>query len=222
MTDENRPVKTLPMLQDAERSGIGRREALQALMTGLGASVATAWAADAHPMQQHLKDGARVATAETKANAARWKPEFLDAHQVQTLRALAERIVPGSSKARVAEFVDQLLAVDASRNQRSFLNAMGAFEGLAIARFSKPWKALTAGEQDQLLTEASTAERAARPSADAAGQPPTLTMRDHFENLKGWVAGAYYSSEIGMRELGWTGNMFFTSFPGCEHPEGHK
>ena len=34
--------------------------------------------------------------------------------------------------------------------------------------------------------------------------------------------GAYYSSEIGMRELGWTENRFFASFPGCTHPGGHE
>jgi len=38
-----------------------------------------------------------------------------------------------------------------------------------------------------------------------------------FENLKGWISGAYYSSEMGMRELGWTEDRVFGSFPGCEH-----
>lgn len=40
--------------------------------------------------------------------------------------------------------------------------------------------------------------------------------------MKGWVVGAYYSSEVGMRELGWTGDVMFESFPGCEHPGGHS
>jgi hypothetical protein len=39
--------------------------------------------------------------------------------------------------------------------------------------------------------------------------------------LKGWISVAYYSSEIGMKELGWTPDRVFASFPGCEHPEGH-
>jgi hypothetical protein len=48
-----------------------------------------------------------------------------------------------------------------------------------------------------------------------------LTLRDHFDLLKGRIAGAYYSSEIGMRELGWTGNVVHATFPGCDHPGGH-
>jgi len=47
-------------------------------------------------------------------------------------------------------------------------------------------------------------------------------IRDHFDHLKGWVSGAHHSSEIGLKELGYTGQMFFESFPGCPHPDGHK
>jgi hypothetical protein len=44
-----------------------------------------------------------------------------------------------------------------------------------------------------------------------------VTIRDHFDTLKGWISGAYYSSEAGMRELGWTGTVMHEKFPGCEH-----
>ena len=63
----------------------------------------------------------------------------------------------------------------------------------AIEKHGKAWKAITAAEQDALLQEASTAEPANR----SYGTP--------FQNLKGWIAGAYYSSEPGMRELGLDG-----------------
>jgi hypothetical protein len=78
---------------------------------------------------------------------------------------LGERIVPGASKARTAEFIDQLLAVDTHENQRSFLNALGAFERRALARTGRPCNALTPGQQDELLTEASTWPRACRSSS---------------------------------------------------------
>jgi hypothetical protein len=134
--------------------------------------------------------------------------------------------VPGSTKARVAPFVDQLLAVDTTTSQRSFLGAMGAFEMQAIDKFSKPWKSLTPAQQDELLTVASTAEPGLKVTVPAASGRPEVTegtagIYDHFANLRGWISGAYYSSEIGMRELGWTGEMFFAELPGCTHPEGH-
>ena len=207
-------------------AGVGRRAVLQSLLTGVGATVALPMVSDAHPMQQHLANQKKVATANKKATAAAYKPEFLDAHQYATLEAIAERIVPGSTKARVAPFIDQLLAVDTTKSQLGFLGAMGAFDMQAIDKFSKPWKALTAAQQDELLTVASTTETGLKVAVAAASARPEetegkATLYDHFANLRGWISGAYYSSEIGMRELGWTGEMFFTELPGCTHEGGH-
>ena len=57
-----------------------------------------------------------------------------------------------------------------------------------------------------------------RPRRDAK----TSALRGHFQNLKDWIAGAYYSSETGMRELGWDGNVVHAQLPGCTHPGGHQ
>ena len=207
--------------------GIGRRAVLQSLLTGVGATVAVPMVSDAHPMQGHLANQKKVARADKKATAAAYKPEFLDPHQYATLEAVAERIVPGSTKARVAPFIDQLLAVDTTTSQRSFLGAMGAFEMQAIEKFGKPWKALTTAQQDELLTVASTSEPGLKVTVPSASTRPEVTegkatLYDHFANLRGWISGAYYSSEIGMRELGWTGEMFFAELPGCTHADGHS
>ena len=210
----------------APSGGIGRRAVLQSLAGGLGAGLVVPALGEAqHPVHQHLANQKRVTSADKKAAAAAYKPEFLDAHQMQTLEVLAERIIPGSTKAKVAPFIDQLLAVDSTDNQKAFLSAMGAFEMMAIDKAGKPWKALSGAEQDELLTAASTAEAGlTMPGYRAQSQVPVgkTTIRDHFDNLRGWISGAYYSSEIGMRELGWTGEMFFAELPGCTHPEGHK
>jgi hypothetical protein len=185
-----------------------RRELLQVLLGTAGAAFAFPALASDHPLRRHAEDAAAIAQAEKKAAAADWKLEFLDRHQFETLRSLAERIVPGSSKAKVSEFIDQLLAVDVPDDQRKFLSALGAFDGQAFERARRPWKQL--GEPDQLaiLTNASTLE-------------PGNRLRDQFDLLKGWIAGAYYSSELGMKELGWTGTIFFQSYPGCEHSDEH-
>ena len=216
--------KTVELLRpDAGQSGMGRRAALRAIAGGVGAGVAIPGLAAEHPVHRHLASAASVGEAEAAAarakTAAAWKPAFLDAHQAQTFVSLAEQIVPGSTKAGVTAFVDKLLSVDTQENQRRFLNALGALEGDAIARFSRPWKALTAPQQVELLTAVSTATTGQRDATGAVAHP---TLRDHFDNLKGWIVGAYYSSETGMRELGWTGNVFHPEFPNCPHPDGHR
>src|SRR5437868_121376 len=50
---------------------------------------------------------------------------------------------------------------------------------------------------------------------------PDSANHKHFNDLKDWISGAYYSSEIGMRELGWTPERVFSTFPGCSHADGH-
>ena len=95
---------------------------------------------------------------------------------------------------------------------------------------SGPFVKLTAAEQDQVLEEAVKNEpppgaggRRARllNAASAAPKEPGLDLGRQFSNLKGWIAGAYYSSEKGLKELGWTGMKMFGSFPGCTHG-GHS
>lgn len=214
----DKKVLNVPAAGAEGRRGLGRREAIQALVGGIGAGIAVPALADSHPVRHHLADSASLAEADAAASAADWKPSVLDAHQSETLASLGERIVPGSARANTHRFVDRLLSVDKPENVRKFLGSMGALEGEAIRRFGHPWKALAEPQQVELLTAASTG---APGEPDASGERRP-TLRDHFDNLKGWIAGAYYSSEIGMRELGWTGNVFYESFPGCTHPGGHR
>jgi hypothetical protein len=201
--------RTIPVTPAID--GIRRRDALQVLLGGAGAAFALPHVVEAqHPMHQHLANPSTLEQAQQKANAGAFAPDFLDAHQLKTLEGLAEAIVPGSTNARVAPFLDQLLAVESPQNQRAFLSALGAFDMAAITAHGKAWTAITAAQQDGVLRAASTAE------------PATAPMRAHFQNLKDWIAGAYYSSEVGMRELGWDGNMFHQELPGCTHPGGHQ
>ena len=189
---------------------------LQSLIGGLGAGFALPFVAEAHPIRADLNDQTKVARADREASGPDYKPVFLDAHQFETLDVLAERIVPGSRSARVAPFLDSLLSVSAPENQRRFLGSLGAFEMLAFERRRKPWKELTATEQDELLTYASTAPPLKE--ADGSGAPgleSNPAIRDFFNDLRSWISGAYYSSEIGMRELGWTGKIFFDTLPSC-------
>jgi len=159
-------------------------------------------------------------------------PRFLSAHQFATLDALAERIVPGSRAAGVSAFVDGQLALEGADRQQKFLAALSHFESLAIDGKGHPFLALDSPAQDAILEAASTMEAGVPeddrnwgwfqvPGTKAPG-PPKYSSRDHFEEIKTRVSGAYYSSETGMRELGFTGRTFFEGFPGCTHPDGHE
>jgi hypothetical protein len=221
--------RVLPVVNDRpEAVGVGRRHVLQGLLAGVGAAIPGATAA--HPLAQGAPRPAAVQAAAAKAKAADWKPEFLDAHQLATVQALCERIVPGSLAARSDRFIDALLAVDTRDDKQRFLSALGAMEGEARRRFGKPFKSLPEAQQNEILSAAATDKPGREDWVWTPGTimkqpepgPPKTTPRDHFDNLKQWIAGAYYSSEAGMKELGSTGQMFFGRFPDCDHEGGHS
>jgi len=223
--------------QVSDRKGAGqgmdRRRVIQLLLGGAATGISGAPLLPAsHPVHKHLADAATMEAADANVAAAEWSPAFLSTHQSETLAALAERIVPGSSRAQVHRFIDLLLSVDTQDNQKKFLNSLSAFEAAALDRYGHPFINLSETEQIELLTAASTMEPGESDrqadwgwfsvdSSMPSTEPKRVTLHDHLENLKGWVSGAYYTSEVGMKELGWTGDAFFDSFPGCQHPEGH-
>ncbi len=212
----------LPVMQDgaAARGQLTRREMVQRLLAGVGAGAAWPLVAASHPIAEHLRNDAILGEVE-KLGTADWKPVFLSAQQNETLVALGESIVPGSAKTQVNRFIDLLLSVEKPENQHQFAESLTAFDAEAQKRFGKKFPSLDDNQKNLLLTDAS-----ARPvnsdSQDSRTAGKQSVLHDHFENLKGWVSGAYYSSEAGMRELGWTGDYVFETFPGCEHPNQHR
>jgi hypothetical protein len=195
-----------------------RRRMVQRLLAGIGAGAAWPLVAATHPIHKHLASGAIFDEAE-KLVAVDGNPLVLLADQDKTLVALAERIVPGSRKAQVNRFIDLLLNVDTPDHKKAFMDSIAAFEAESQKRFGKGFPFLDAPQQNMLLTDAVVPPTLADPSSGAGKEYAIL--HGHFENLKGWISGAYYSTEAGMRELGWTGDYVFERFPGCEHPEGH-
>jgi len=211
-------VPAAPGHSSNPETGINRREMVRRLMLAGGAGFALPGIAEGHPIARHLANQGATAKAASAAAKTDGSPAFLDRHQSKTLEVLGERIIPGSSKAQVNRFIDLLLSVDTQDAQKKFIASLSAFEAESLKRFSHAYKDLTVNQQNEILTSASTAKQ----GEATEGQPQQITLRDHFENLKSWISGAYYSSEVGMKELGWTGEVFFTSFPGCQDPEQHR
>jgi hypothetical protein len=204
----------------AAKSGrLTRREMVRRLLAGMGAGAAWPLVAASHPVYAHLANDALFEDVE-KLGAVDWRPLFLNAQQTELLAALADAIVPGSGKAQVDRFIDLLLSVETAKHQSRFAESLAAFEAESQERFGKRFPSLDASQQNALLTDA--ASQSSKEDSPGGGPKPNSSFRDHFENLKGWISGAYYSSEAGMRELGWSGEYVFQSFPGCEHPDGHQ
>ena len=224
--------RTLPVIQPASDAGLSRRAALQALAAGIGASIAVPGLAEAndHPVHKHTAHVAEQAKKPAaSAKSAAYKPVTFDPHQFATVVVLSELIVPGAKASGTPEFLDKLLHVESAETRRRFITALGAMEGAAIKAHRKGFKDLAPAEQVAILTAASTGQpgrqmafwKKGDPIPLPEGQPGPATLRDHFDHLKGWVSGIYFASEPGLKELGYTGNVFHEKYPGCEHGGQH-
>ncbi len=223
LLSNNKPVNGLRL---------SRRDMIRRLASGAGSGLLFAGVAKAHPIYKHLADGTLLAQANVDTATGTWTPLYLSRQQNETLIPLAECLVPNSTQAQVNRFIDLLLSVETAKTRKEFDESLHAIDQEAVRRFSRPFSSISAAEREELLTALSSgpSRHGARESAfseeDAAPPKETENIpyspRDHFDNLKSWVSGAYYSSEQGMRELGWTGMNFFQDFPGCQHPEGHS
>jgi hypothetical protein len=191
---------------------LSRRDALRKLAVG-GAAAATApfWvetlvmAAEQHAAQYHQA-----------AAGAVFKPKVFNAAQNTTVTTLAEIIIPqtdtaGATKAKVNEFIDAALADAKPDDRQKFLNGIAWIDARSQTDNGVTFVDAPAEKQVALLTALSTTA-----SPSPADQPGV----EFFKAIKGMTVTGYYTSEVAAREeLGDTGQMFFTEFKGCTHPE---
>jgi len=196
-----------PIRPEAGRATLSRRELAQNLLTGLAAGILVPSLPSLHPIRALLQNGMLLDSSDEILAMGNYRPVFLTAAQLASVDKMTEALVPGSRKAQSASFIDLLLSVDSAKSQQAFVDFLSTFETAAQHMFHKGIVALTNTQLNKLLNSATAKES---------------SSREHFENLKGWAVGAYYSSEIGMRELGWTPDRVFSTFPVCTHAENHS
>jgi hypothetical protein len=199
--------------------------AVAALRPGLGmAQSATQVTGTAGPSE--LTPAQSGVDASRNLAAAGWKPLFLDEHQNETLIVLSDLMIPatdtpGAKEALVNRYIDVVLAAETSEVQRAFLNSLGFLDGESMRRFKAAFRHLSREDQDDLLHGMAYPQNASKWTGEAEAKPDM--GHAHFEALKQRIMSAYYSSQIGVQELGWDGAFTHGIFQGCEHPEGnHK
>jgi gluconate 2-dehydrogenase gamma chain len=209
-----------------------RREMLRAsVLVGAAAALRPALS-DAQSQAQSPGQPSELTPAQSGVDASKdlsasgWKPLFLDEHQNETLIILSDLIIPatdtpGAKEALVNRYIDLVLAAETPDAQRAFLNSLGYLDGESMKRFKSAFRYLSVDDQDLLLHALAYPRNASNWTGEADANPDK--GHAHFEALKERIMMAYYSSQIGEKELGWDGAFAHGPYQGCEHPEGeHK
>lgn len=149
-----------------------------------------------------------------------WKPAFLNSRQNETLIAISDLIIPatdtpGAKEALVNRFLDLLLAAEPKAEQDEFIASLTFLDDESNRQYKSDFVSLSVQDQTDLLRPLAYPLQA---SFWKGGDAPDVG-RQHFEHLKSLIAGAYYSSEIGEKELGWDGSFTHGPFQGCQHAD---
>lgn len=80
---------------------------------------------------------------------------------------------------------------------------LAALEQHSRARFTRPFLQLSPSQQTDVVREMSQASR-------------ETPLRRFYDLLRREVIRGYYTSPRGLKELGYTGNAFYSECPGCE------
>jgi len=200
-----------------------RRELIRAgVLAGAAAALPARSGAQSAPQAPELTPAQNGVDASKDLAAPGWKPLFLDEHQNETLIALSDLIIPttdtpGAKEAQVNRYIDLVLAAETHETRRAFLNSLGYLDGESMRRYKAAFRYLAREDQADLLHSLAYPRAGSGWTGEAA--PPDVGHA-HFETLKQRIVTAYYSSQIGARELGWDGAFAHGPYKGCEHAEG--
>jgi hypothetical protein len=138
------------------------------------------------------------------------KPTFFQPAEFQTVQVLSECIIPqsdtpGAKEAGVALLIDKAIVARPSLGPL-YRSGIADLNAISDQSYGKEFISLTEGQQIALLTPI---------SLDGGS-----SLGRFFVLAKEMTIEAYYKTEIGLKqELGWQGNTYLASFPGCDHPE---
>lgn len=209
-----------PSAQSTESSLlISRRDLIRtALLAGTSAALGPAFSF-AQTARPELTPAQRGEDDSKLLADPNWKPTFLNESHNETLIALSDAIIPatdtpGAKEALVNRYLDLVLAGEPAESQQKFVASLNYIESESQRLFEKEFHSLTPEERDDLLRPLAYPQR---PSFWGNKDDPDPGV-EHFGRLKSMIAVAYYTSEIGERELGWDGSFTHGPFQGCAHP----
>ncbi len=165
--------------------------------------VTEAEAQQAHHQAQAARQAARQARVA-------YRPKFFTEHEYQTVRVLVDLIIPkdersgSASDAGVPEFMDFTM-VDQPARQTAMRGGLQWLDIDSNRRFDKTFLAATDGQRRGILDDISS-----------ASEPPGLSHGQvFFRSFRDLTASGFWTSRMGIEDLGYIGNTFVAEWTGC-------
>jgi gluconate 2-dehydrogenase gamma chain len=205
-------------------SGVRRRDALRLLggaPLAFGFAVSGAEAAEAHTHAQ------KALAAAAKGSA--YKPHFFTAHEWETVRILVDLIIPrdersgSATDAGVPEFMDFIMTDPMENDRRrearqtAMRGGLAWIDGECVKRFGHELVSCTGMERKALLDDIAFSRKG---DADEPQESRDLRVElrhgpSFFNSFRDLTASGFWSSRMGVEDLGYQGNVFVAEWKGC-------
>jgi gluconate 2-dehydrogenase gamma chain len=156
--------------------------------------------------QQSRRDDARRGTAFT--------PRFFSAHEYATVAVLVDLIIPkdersgSATEAGVPEFMDFMM-IDLPARQTAMRGGLASIDRIGEQRFGRRLVDCSDGERRAILDDI------AYPSKAPAALSQAVAFFNSFRDL---TASGFWTTKMGIADLGYQGNTFVAEWNGCPQP----
>jgi len=153
------------------------------------------------------------ALVQAEKAAAKYKPKYFSDHQYRTLQSLCQAIIPpdgrsgGAIEAGTPEFID-LLTSESPPYQLALGGGLMWLDSACSDRFGNVFLDCSPAEQTSMLDLLAFRK-------NAKSDPRLSQGIEFFSFLRNLTADGYFTSEIGIKDLGYIGNTYLKEFPGC-------
>jgi len=190
-------------------SGISRRSILKSLTIGAAATSVLR----VIPLQAAEHAHRMIMAEKSAAPSKAYTPKYFDAHGYKTLQALCQTMFPadsdsgGAIEAGAPEFVD-LLTSENKDYQAVLGGGLMWLDGTCTDRYGKNYLDCTPEQQKEILDKVAYRK-------NAIGDASLSQGVNFFSFLRNMTADGFFTSEIGIKYLGYVGSAFLKEFPGC-------
>jgi hypothetical protein len=190
-------------------NSISRRDILKTLAMGaVGGSVLQAIPLEAAEHVHHM-----VQAEKRQTPAGKYQPKFFTAHQYASLAVICDSIIPrdghsgGAVQAGAPEFID-LLTSENKAYQTILVHGLDWLDAYCNKSFGKTLVDCDADQRKQVFDLIAFRQSAVEDSSMGPGV-------EFFAFTRRLTTDAFYTSEIGIKDLQYIGNTFLPDFPGC-------
>ncbi|HSL70961.1 MAG TPA: gluconate 2-dehydrogenase subunit 3 family protein [Longimicrobiales bacterium] len=190
-------------MTQSDSDGISRRDALSIMgVVPLAAALGTT----PEVVERALRRAQQARQQQTPL-----APKFFTDHEWRTVRVLVDLIIPrdersgSATEAGVPEFMDFMM-MDRPGMQGQMRGGLRWLDNESVDRFGKRLLELTADQRTAILDDIAW-PRKARPELSQG-----VAFFNYFRDL---TAGGFWSSQMGVQDIGYIGNQFVPVWDGC-------